>query len=433
MDNRKVRNAIIAILIAGPLLLCSGGIYFITRKVDYFQESSSLEAELAKAKAAGFPMTREEVEPEVVSENENAMPLYTSLIKNWPKSAPPKKIDDLYKVLYKSNDRLPEFDSIIDQLEKRPKLKLNKDWDLGAFATFPELLVAKRITRVMALQAVAEARKGNSQFVDKRIRLMLRVSDTFRNSPLMIPFLVGLSEHSITTLAAVDCVTVSQGNPRIVKVVTDVLNEPLSKVDYRGVLRGEFYVGVATMRNVKSMKEAQGATDEKPTWLDNPTRSGVPRKLTLKANLSFYTKTALAVDTMLAMRKDDNQLPVALREFESKIPETTSSVMTHILLPFFSQAVEADQMVKPRCTVALSAIALYNRVLATKKIPRASVDAKLLPTDPYSGQPLKMKIRKGVVLVYSVGPNRKDEGGPQTRGKESDDFGFSFTIPKGAN
>jgi hypothetical protein len=44
----------------------------------------------------------------------------------------------------------------------------------------------------------------------------------------------------------------------------------------------------------------------------------------------------------------------------------------------------------------------------------AAIDPGILPSppvDPYSGQAFRMEHRDGQILIYSIGPNRKDEHG----------------------
>ncbi len=377
-------------------------------------------------------MTREEVEPEPVSENENAMPLYTSLTKNWPKSAPPKKIDDLYKVLYKSNERLPEFDSIIEQLEKRPKLKLNKDWDLGPFVTFPEILVSKRLTKVMALQAVAEARKGNVEFVRKRLKAIHAVSQTIRSCPTYVSFVTGFSQEVVLSAACAESIFSSGGNPEIVSLAQEMLRQARPEVDYSKLIRTEFYSGLAVMRNSSSMSSAMRAADgEVPRWVKKPKRTGLPTKTTLKANLAFFTRSAVGLAQLMKTHQRNPNLAAEVTKFERSIPKTTSAWMTEIIFSVYGPAIEADKKVEARKAVALSTTEMYLHILKTQSVPvsfkQANIDAK----DPFVDDQLRTKVREGVLLVYSIGPNKKDDGGPATRGKKSDDFGYSFYLPKG--
>lgn len=53
-----------------------------------------------------------------------------------------------------------------------------------------------------------------------------------------------------------------------------------------------------------------------------------------------------------------------------------------------------------------------------------------VPTDPYDGQPLRYRRLPDGAIVYSVGPNRKDEGGTRTDAKRNhDDIGRRLWDP----
>jgi hypothetical protein len=54
-----------------------------------------------------------------------------------------------------------------------------------------------------------------------------------------------------------------------------------------------------------------------------------------------------------------------------------------------------------------------------------------LPTDPFSGKPYRYKLDEGHFVLYSVGPDMKDDGG-KIDGNNAPDVGFSsrFDLPK---
>ena len=431
MSNNKARKAIVAAFIAVPLICCAGGVFLVSQKVDYFQESARLDAMMTRAKSDGLPLTREEVEPEVVPDETNALFVYQDLIKNWPKSAPKTEVDTQFRNLADNTRRYPEFDSIISTLEQRPLLKLNKDWDLGNYVLFPELAEAKRLARVISLQAVAEARKGSAAFVERRLRLLYLMSDQHRSRPLIIPYLVGIAIRAIADNTALQCVVASKGAPAIETVVRRILREPRVEVDLTKPLTGEYYMGLAIMRNIKSTGSVKVEEDEEklPAWTKNPRRSGNPTNIPMRGSLAAFTRHFLEYRRIIKSNPDAQDLGKKLNAYEESIPATAANLMTSILLPVYGQGLEANRKSEIRPRIAEETLNLYRWSKAKGRAPKSASEAGIKHVDPYSGKSLGVVLRKGKLYLYSVGVNRKDEDGPGSTGRESDDFGFSFDFP----
>ncbi|MEI7576899.1 MAG: hypothetical protein WCK51_08400 [Armatimonadota bacterium] len=430
MSNNRARKAVIAAFIAVPIVCCAGGVFLVSRKVDYFQESARLDEMMALAKADRLPMTREEVEPEVVPDELNAQFVYQDLIQSWPKLAPKGEVDRQFRDLATNTKRYPEFDPIIEKLEKRPLLKLNKDWDIGHYVLFPELEQAKRLARVMALQAVAEARKGNVSFVKKRLRTLYTMSDTHRTRSHMIPYLCGIAIRAIADSVALHSVVASNGDPQMVEEMRAVLAEPRSKVDLLKPLGGDYYFGLALMRNIKSSRGA-GTTEEEeqmPAWTKNPRRSGNPTNTIMKGSLAAFTRHMIEYRRIIRTNYDAKNLGQKLNAYEESIPSTAANLMTSIILPVYGQGIDANRKSDIRPQIAREAINLYRWCKANGRVPKAAAEAGISYTDPYSGKSLGIAMRTDKLYLYSVGVNGKDEGGPRSTGRDSDDFGFWFEF-----
>lgn len=82
------------------------------------------------------------------------------------------------------------------------------------------------------------------------------------------------------------------------------------------------------------------------------------------------------------------------------------------------------------------AVALERSRLKTGKWPKElkEIDSSLLaaiPTDPFDGAPLRLRVLDDGVVVYSVGPNGRDDSGDLgDRGENSRDFGFRLWDPE---
>ena len=382
------------------------------------------------AKAEGLPMTREEVEPEPVPNERNAQFVYQDLMKNWPKSAPKTEVENQFRNLANNTNRYPEFDPIISKLEKRPLLKLNKDWDLGHYVLFPELELAKRLTKIISMQAVAEARNGNADFVQKRLRLLYTISDSHRTRSHIIPYLVGIAQRAIADNTALQCVVASKGNQAIIKSVRSVLSEPRARIELTNPLRGEYYFGLATMRNIKTSRSIESAEDEDklPLWTKNPRRSGNPTNIPMRGSLAAFTRHMIEYRSLIKNNPDAKDLGQRLNAYEESIPTTAANLMTAIILPVYGQAIDANRKSDIRPRIAEEAINLYLWCKSNGRAPKSASEAGITFLDPYSNKPLGTALRKGKLHLYSVGVNGRDEGGPATDNRKSDDFSLSFAL-----
>ncbi len=112
--------------------------------------------------------------------------------------------------------------------------------------------------------------------------------------------------------------------------------------------------------------------------------------------------------------------PMAAVERKVKQAKVEYDVMTALLMPAFlkvSEAFRRDQAYL-RCAIVAVAAERYRRDHG--RWP-ATVEQlvgdylKAAPTDPYDGQPLRYKRLADGLIVYSVGPDKEDNGGARNR------------------
>ena len=93
------------------------------------------------------------------------------------------------------------------------------------------------------------------------------------------------------------------------------------------------------------------------------------------------------------------------------------------------KAAETDAQYRLGCT-ALAA----EKYRAKTGQPPARLDALVpdyldaIPKDPFDGKPLRMLVSQGAVLLYSIGPGLKDEGGAP-RDPQNHTGNITFRLP----
>jgi hypothetical protein len=119
----------------------------------------------------------------------------------------------------------------------------------------------------------------------------------------------------------------------------------------------------------------------------------------------------LAQDGSLEVRFDDPSSPFYLPRI---------CFMSRGSLPAYSKIRVMEAVMDAKTDLARTAIALEIYRIEKGSYPdnlAALVPGILekVPEDLFNGKPLLYKLRGGDYLLYSVGPNRTDEGGAQTR------------------
>ncbi|MBN2132293.1 MAG: hypothetical protein JW741_22520 [Sedimentisphaerales bacterium] len=93
-------------------------------------------------------------------------------------------------------------------------------------------------------------------------------------------------------------------------------------------------------------------------------------------------------------------------------------IMVHLLLPACGRVIQLDTESWARNRTARVAVALERHRLATGDLPEKLSDLvpaylPAIPQDPFDGKPLRYKQLDAGFVVYSIGPDRQDDGGTE--------------------
>ncbi len=119
--------------------------------------------------------------------------------------------------------------------------------------------------------------------------------------------------------------------------------------------------------------------------------------------------------------------------------QVARTYIARLLLPATSKVSEAvrRKVANVRCMLALMAVERYRRQQGAWPKSLAELTPKLLqavPLDPYDGKPLRYKAVPDGVIVYSIGPDRTDNGGKIDRAKPTaagTDMGYQlWDVPR---
>ncbi len=115
---------------------------------------------------------------------------------------------------------------------------------------------------------------------------------------------------------------------------------------------------------------------------------------------------------------------------QEKVEREARGVLTNALLPALARAAEAAAQADARRRLAQFACALASHRAGFGTVPDDLDEwASIFRPDPFDGKPLKWTSTDEALVLYSVGPDRKDDGGkPFDRETRTGDL--IFTMPK---
>lgn len=121
-------------------------------------------------------------------------------------------------------------------------------------------------------------------------------------------------------------------------------------------------------------------------------------------------------------------------EMQSANPlERGHFVLTQQMLPAAEATFQARARIEAWQGLTLAVIAAERHRLAHGTLPQTLEDLgeflPVVPLDPYDGQPLRMKLEADVLVIYSVGKDRRDDGGSDVDDRGEPDIAVRLSKP----
>ena len=173
-------------------------------------------------------------------------------------------------------------------------------------------------------------------------------------------------------------------------------------------------------------------------WYDELTIAG--RKPTFQQRKKAFAEIERKLDELQNTNTDPKKLLASLFT-RGKGPGTIlssliSDILAALLLPAVDRAILAGdrQVMKNRLVDVSLGLAAYRQETRQYPVQLEQLVPKYLakiPDDLFVGKPIRYRRKARGYLLYSVGPNQKDDGGQQNE-TELDDVGFELPMPGSA-
>jgi len=396
------------------------------------EAKQELEAELEKIKAAGEPITLEEIIPPEVPDEENAALVYQQAFEKLDLSAEDKDVlgDLLSSMARPPRAEAPSMEAVeqilaknaaaialLEKAAQRPKCRFPVDWEAGNAMTFPHFGKLRNCARLLPAQAVFQVTRGDATAALHTIQVGLAMCKAIRDEPTLISQLVRYAIVPIL-LRPLHVVLEEDVVPTAsCRQLFDHLERMEFMQSFVHSLWGNRVMGIGTFEHLRQHPEA----GEYITGEDSPELAriyaGPFGPVILNKDEATYLR--LMSEQIAAGMKPYRESHAELAEIEGRIEDEMrpACVLTAILLPVFTIVSAKRDQIVAQVGLAQAALALkayknekgeYPESLA--QLPEV-VEWADLAEDPFSGEDFIYRREGESFLVYSIGVNLKDDGG----------------------
>jgi hypothetical protein len=437
-----------------PLLVCGLGGGLLCASVKRI--GSKLPSEIAKLKGMNIATEPADLASSPpVADSENGAQLYRSIgLQLEALEADKSSVDTikLFDTFGNSNSadadlgrmlrEIQKHQSLfadIDKLASKPRVDFGRDYSQGIMLLLPEFADMKRISKWQSARARAQWMTGNRRAAIASLRTAYRTAEHAAQEPHLIGCLVAIANSAICHRVLDRFVNDARNDPATLKGLEAMLSTVRDQADLRKALEGELVLGMATLNNLQAQDFAhiaqlsEGSPANSPSWLDNVMANPSVRKM-------YAAKFAEAWRiTFEQVPKDKEDWTGFEKAMASRIQAIDSdrspdNILNRIMFPILDQAIgAAARQVAERRIEQVSLKLLQNR---RQGLPGKLSTFGRLGIDPFTSKPLGYKREGTGFKVWSVGPDRVDQGGvgraPGGEGWKGTDIvmGFDIQIPK---
>lgn len=343
---------------------------------------------------------------------------------------------------------LERHDATLDLLRRatdKPGCRFDRDWSRPSIdMLLPEIQEMRQAARLLALAARRAAADGDGEQAIIDIIRIHRLGLHAASEPLLVCALVGQAIDMVAIGTLVDVL------PRLEKSDLPLFDGDsfrdfvATPITYQQAVFGEEAFGLATLGNVANGGEGMAALEVLQSVSDEPTRftfdgpfSFLYRCFLLPSDIAGYRDIVgkyQAIMGSMLLPKPQRFPAVAdkMAELEERLTSRHGGVFASLVAPALSavltsQARGAAMHDVAGVLVAATRARLVGTSLAESLVPDA------LPADRFTAdKSLLSKQTDDGWVVYSVGPDGEDDGGPQPEGPEAvegnDDVGLTLSA-----
>lgn len=298
---------------------------------------------------------------------------------------------------------------------------------------------SRKVVRMLWLGAIDRAQRGDCDGALADCRAILGVARSLGDEPFLISQLVRNAEVSIAVVSTQRVLgqgeATDDGLARIQACFAEEAKTPYSLIAFRGERAGSFDM---------MGKLAEGAIPISALSGDGPVAGPMPRQRNSPHGRAFFRYNQGLTLHILNEAVEISRLPLheqadrwrawsALTDRPKQRWRFLAGAMTYLLIPAVEQFSAAHHRIDGWLGVAQVMIAMERFRLARGRWPESpdEIPKSILPEvpiDPYCGEPIRVRRAEDGWIVYTVGPDGRDDGAnldPKCRlGISGTDWGF---------
>ena len=335
---------------------------------------------------------------------------------------------------------------LIRRAADRDTCRFQRDWTRPSIGMLlPEMQSLRTAARLLVLDARREAADGNAEDALRDVARIQRIGRHAASEPILISNLVGIA---IDTMA-LD--TLAQVLPTLRKSDLAVLDAPeirdliATPPAFASHLYGEEAFGLSIFadladdqRSVNDLVYLLGNGQPQPSVLRGLPLSLPYRVFFLPADLAGYRSIMTQYQAAASRTEPYPDLTKRIDAIETQTRDRSPGMLSSMIVPALGAVFKAQTRSIANHRAATALVAATKQRLETGAVPETfdKLAAQLVPPasrDPFTAdQPLVMKRTDDSLLVYSVGPDGEDDGGPVTPGADkvegNDDIGLRMAL-----
>lgn len=408
------RTLFIVLGAAGAFVLLLIGL--ILSAVDLSYKHFDYSKAAKRYRDAGLPWTAADLNPKALPAEKNGFVKLTKILADYKESAKqkPPTIKDLltpsdYSIV---REYLAERNGFLNQMQSLSQMEYvwDKDWDQGAILLLPEFADIKNLVKDLVLRAEYRAAQRDVDGAAADLRAASGLTNGVSTGPTIVNGLVHIACRSIIFRGLQKSASFHLQDAVALRKLQASVSKLETPPDLYYHMHGEAYLGLASLRNFNwqmlstSSFEAMEAPSPKRIVRQGDV-SGIAARSFAVPYFEVWTKVAEEV-------KSKGNSPQQMMETAALMDEIgeskggVSGTFVRIMFPVFSQAGQAYAK-----TEADYLTAKWGLEAAINRAEGKTTAAASLPSDPFGSGPLKLKVDRSRLLVWSVGINRTDDGG----------------------
>ena len=394
--------------------------------------------------------------PPAVSDMQNAAPLYKQAFAALDADAALKSdespltkattIDVANPAVTETLARHAATLDLIRRAADRDTCRFQRDWTRPSLGMLlPELQSIRAVARLLVLETRREAADGNAADALHDVARIGQIGRHSASEPILISNLVGIAIDTMAldtlakmlpTLRKSDLAALDSSDIR------DLVTTPPAMASH---YYGEEAFGLSTFAGMADSRF--GVMNALEMFANQPQRPFLSRILPLtllyrvfflEADLTGYRSIMRKYQQLAAGSEPYPEVKKKTDAMETELRDRSPGMMSSLIMPALGGVFRAQAQGVARQRAATALVAATRQRLETGAVPETfdELAAQLVPPasrDPFTAdQPLVMTQTDDALLVYSIGPDGEDDGGPVAPGADkvegNDDVGLRMAL-----